>query len=592
MTAETAGSYWDDPTFSQLLADLQQGKWHSGLAKLDGLLGTYPNDPDLRQMRQETLLKVLVDQDEVIDRKQERFQRTKKFGFRFALVAVVLIVLTWGLSAYSQTLNQRWEAARQDLEAEFGQVELAMKFRNAQDLLQAGRLAEAELLFQEVGAEDPNYPGLELFLNQTYKLQALDELYTQAMQHKATGDLGQAISKFQEIKTRQPYYKDVALQIELLENSFLLEDLLAQADGAYEAGDFATAAAKYKTIHSMDPEFQRVFIENRLVNSYMSAAESMLMQDQDTLEALQGAEEYFRLALGLRPDDETVLERRARARATVEERLFRSYLHQGRQAVVNNEDSLAALAIAEGYFRQALELRPEDEEAQLELQLAQFYLTAQSDFSKGLWNKVISDLEYVYSNRPEYAAGTARQTLYEAYTARGNSFMAGGDYESALADYQRASVLASQFGKESLGLFEAQTKVAEVQGVLGDYESAVRVYRDALNLDFIVAAYEEGESPLNKTIEDAERYAGWANYRRAYGLYRSAAERLLFMTPRIVYTLQQGDYITQLANRYGTTVAAILAENNLASIEDLQPNQQLVLPVAVTKAAEDQGENP
>jgi len=45
-----------------------------------------------------------------------------------------------------------------------------------------------------------------------------------------------------------------------------------------------------------------------------------------------------------------------------------------------------------------------------------------------------------------------------------------------------------------------------------------------------------------------------------------------------VVTVKNGDYLSMLAHRYNTTVAAILAANNMNNAPRLTPDTQLIIP--------------
>jgi len=121
-------------------------------------------------------------------------------------------------------------------------------------------------------------------------------------------------------------------------------------------------------------------------------------------------------------------------------------VNSARQALFGQSDSLEALRTAEGYFRKALALRPQDPGVKTERELARLYLKAQGDFAASHWVDVITALEIVFSLDPNYAQGTAHQTLYEAYIADGDALMASGEHETALADYQKALAMAAPDG--------------------------------------------------------------------------------------------------------------------------------------------------
>lgn len=48
-------------------------------------------------------------------------------------------------------------------------------------------------------------------------------------------------------------------------------------------------------------------------------------------------------------------------------------------------------------------------------------------------------------------------------------------------------------------------------------------------------------------------------------------------TPQI-HTVQQGENLTTIANRYGVSVEAIIIANNLTSPDQIQPGDQLMIP--------------
>jgi hypothetical protein len=66
--------------------------------------------------------------------------------------------------------------------------------------------------------------------------------------------------------------------------------------------------------------------------------------------------------------------------------------------------------------------------------------------------------------------------------------------------------------------------------------------------------------------------------RQAYRLYKDAAPKVLTSLATITYVLESDDYLTSLANRYNTTVGAIMGLNNLISPKQIQAGQELIIP--------------
>ncbi len=320
-------------------------------------------------------------------------------------------------------------------------------------------------------------------------------------------------------------------------------------------------------------------MDERLFNSYMGAAVSALSTDANSLDALEVAEVYFRKALALRPQDPVIQLEREQARQTFKDRLYRSYVDAAAAALVGKADSIAALAAAEAYFQKALDLKPDDALVQTQRRLAQLFIQAQTDFEKGDYTAVITALEEVIAEDPDYASGTARQTVYEAYIARGNTEMLATVYEESLADFQRAAVLAEESDQSALRLYQAQYKIAEVQGILGEYETAVTIYRAAIQLANLDESELLKRPDLTSKLKSAEQFAQSRNYRTAYKYFRDAARTVFVILPQVTHIVKEGEYITQIASQYNTTVEAILQANNLGSARTIPPGRSLNIPV-------------
>ncbi len=579
MSANTAESHLNDPLFQSAMNYMQSGEWETGLEELDQVVENHPLEAELRGLRQEMQLRAHIDEDEREDLAREKRQRFMSWGVRLVVLVLVIGLGFWGVSTYSSWIRGQIVSAGQVLDNEAQVLELAVKFRNAQDLLQAGKPGEAKTLLEEVAAANPGYPGLEEELAQTEMKIVLETKYNEAMGLINLNNMSGALDILVEIEAEEPFYRDVSLRISEIKSQSLIGDILTQADRAYEAEEWATAASKYETVRALDPSYEPNVIDERLFNAYINAAQEAVSEDTESLEAINIAEEYFRKALALRPQNPEIMFKRQLVRETVKSRLFRSYVNAAQLALTEQADSLEALANAETYFNKALELRPDDPEVITQQALAESYLRAQDYFGQGRWADVISELEYVYAEDRDYAAGTARQTLYEAYMGRGNSFMVIGEYESGLADFQQAALLAEQDPESKVRLFEAQIHMAEAQGAVGNYEGAVLIYRTAIDDAELAEADLEERQDLLVKIESAESYADRRNYRSSFKLFREAGRRVLFLYPSVTHVVQSGDYLTSLASRYHTTVDAIAQANDLDFSKKITIGQELVIPV-------------
>jgi tetratricopeptide (TPR) repeat protein len=520
-----------------------------------------------------------MDEDEQLEHKRDLRRKFKNWTVRLVMLAAVIGLAYWSIQTYSVWIQNKLSFTTQRLEGEIQQVGLAVRMREAQNLLLADRLDMASEIFQEIASADPNYPGLDAALKEVDKLQSLSTKYVAALQQVQEDNLEAAMSQFKEIAAIEPNYKDVGSRIKDIESRISLEGMFAKAEQSYQAEDWAKAADQYEVIRITDPLYKTDMIDQRLYLSYVNAAVDLLNSASDSMENLDSAEAYFRKALALRPQDSAVQAQRELARDKFTRSLALSYVSGAQKALQGKADSLVALKIAQFYFQKASDLRPNDSDIQSQEKLAQQYLQAQDEFDLGNWDQVVTTLEEIYQQDPNYAQGTGRQTLYEAYLARGQTLMVIGEYEQALSDFQHAAILAKESDTPLLRLYNAQIKIAEAQGVLGDYTESALLYQDVLENLNLNKDRLNGYPKLGVNLEQANKYINAKVYKSAFKLYREYAPQALVVYANLVnYVVQDGDYLPALANHFNTTISAILAANNLTITSHINVGDHLVIP--------------
>lgn len=540
MSVHYAEPHIKDPLYESAMNFLQVGDWENGLVQLDKLILQYPLDHKLRTLRQEMHLRARMDEDEHVDQSVERRRRFSRIASRLWAVILILILVVTGYSSAASFIQEKIEDTRQTLEREFQVVEQAAKFRDAQALIRADRPEEALVLLEEVAASGVEIPELENTISQANAASGLAADYYDGLREMERQNWLAAKSKFENILDEDPTFRDVTILLADVERMSFMDEILLTSNQNYEAENWEAALEGYESIRALDQEFQSREIEEKLFSSYVNAAKATL---------------------------------------------------------VDQADSLQALEIAESYFRKALALRPQDPEVKSERELAHLYLKAQNDFNHGLWSEVISGLEVINTENPDYALGTARQTLYEAYVSRGDARMSKGEYESATLDYQRASVLAKQDPEAVLRLFEAHLKIAEVEGAQGNFENAVFHYRTAIELSELKSRALRDNAAQAAFLLEAESTAEEGNFGVAYEQYRKAlgivpgniclsfgtyqeALSIAYGRERMVtHEVQPGEYLTMLANRYRSTVCAIVVANELDNPDLIYLGQELLIPV-------------
>jgi tetratricopeptide (TPR) repeat protein len=460
-------------------------------------------------------------------------------------------------------------------------LDLQIKFKNAQNLMQAGRYIEAKVLFEDVAKEDPAYPEVAYYLGLANGKVEIEKKYQEAVDLQNQQDITGALVKYQEIADVDSNYKDVSLQIEALNTRSDLLDNLKQGDTAFENEDWEDAVTHYENLRALNPEFQTPYIEDRLVQSYMNAAEALLAQQDKPLSVLERADEYFRRALTIRPRDSEILARRSKVRDALEEGMFWGYVEEARLVLSDSPDSLDAMRQAKAYFDLALGIFPENEQIRLERELVDTYMSSKDAFDAGNYDDAVMLMEYVTQADPGYANGTARQILYESYLARGDEESAGGYNDVAVRDYQRAAELAEEDPDSVLRLYEAQIKLAGAHGILGNYQQADQLYRSAVELSSFREQAAEKEPQLINKLDQADQLYDVQNYRGAFRLYTEVTTESSDIYEIQYHIVAQGEYLSLLANQYGSTVSAIAQMNNIKNPNRIYVGQQLMIPVLV-----------
>jgi len=579
MSVIDTGSFTESPLFKEAMGYFWVGKWSEGFVKLAEVEKKFPMESELRALRQMMEVRSRINEYEAEEISRKKLQNLTRNGIRALLTFVVVVVAIVGLATYSGWIQAQVTKAQNEFTQNMQQAQLTIEFRNAQQLIIAGKSDEALAAYEKIKSTDPNFPGLTEAIDRANALKNVEVQYVQAMNLLQLGDSAQALDILKDINQVLPNYRDVSLQIKNLQTQSDMGSILQQADQAFSDGRFEDAISGYESLRLMDSSFDTRHVEDNLFQSYVQAAQMLLLSPVNSLETLQKIDGYFSNALALRPLDREALAARTQVRSVIEDSVIGDYVSQAQAALANSPDSLEAQQTAEQLLSKALAVRPNDPDILTQFQMAQAYIQAISYFTSSKWDSVIEQLEFVVGQQAGYANGTALQTLYDAYIARGSDFVAAGEYLSALEDFQRSAVLATQLPDSKSLAFEAQTMIAEAQGLLTNFQEAVLIYQDALSTiglrDRILAL----QNSLTDTLKYAELRTSNGDYQTAFYAYRNVIrDRVGAYNQTTVVTVKSGDYLSMLAHRYNTTVAAIMAANQMNNQPRLTPNTQLIIP--------------
>ncbi len=577
-----ANTFEQDPNWLNIQVEFQKGNWATAHNMLEDLVKKYPLQRELREFQKEMKVRARIDEDEVQDIQDERRSRTRRIVVRTLVGIAIIGLLFYGAYSLSGFIQGLIENARGLAAQELETITLASRFRDAQNLLQSGRAEEALELFNQIALEDPDYPNLDVFRQEASTAIALDNEYDEAIAEIDSGNFDTALALLNDLNDKSPGYRDVLLRIERIGQLQTLSDWYAQANEAFDERRWEDAASNFEQIRLTDITYRTDEIEEKLFSSYINAAQGVLNQVEiggleDNLAGLETASGYFEKALALRPQDPTALETREQIRETVRNELVENYVAAAISAITDQEDSLAALNIAEFYFGKALRLKPQDSDLQQQFDFVNKFLNAQDNFLGSNWSAVITDLEVVFTEEPDFANGAARQTLYDAYIQRGNLALTLGEYENAIADFRRAAEVARSSPEGSLLVYEAQINLAYSLGLLRGYEESVVLYQEALTL--LEESDQNPGAEFWEAVAGAQALADDGNYQAAYIQFREALNRGdQFYNNFIVHIVREDDYLSQIALLYGTTVQAIVRLNDITDPNRIFEGQELFIP--------------
>ena len=579
MSLQESGSYIESPLFKEAMGYFWVGKWSEGFSRLAEIEKRFPMESDLRTLRQMMEVRSRISEYEVEEIKHRRFRNITKTALRIFVLVVIIVAVLAGITTYSGWIQGQIAKAQTEFSTNLEQAQLSLEFRNAQQLIIAGRSDEALVAYEKIKAVNPDFPGLKDAIDQAQSLKDIEIQYIQALNLLNIGDSAQALDLLKGISEKMPNYRDVSIQIKNLQTQAEMNSVLQQADQAFINGKYEDAIARYESLRLMNPTFESSHVEENLFQSYIEAADLLKQSPVKSLENLQKIDQYFSNALALRPLDRDALAARTQIRSVIEDSMIVDYVNRAQTALASSPDSLEAQQTAEQNLSQALAIRPNDPEILTQFQMAQAYVQAVGNFANSKWDSVIAQLEFVISQQAGYANGTALQTLFDAYIARGSTFVVSGEYLSALDDFQRSAVLATQLPDSESLTFEAQTMIAEAQGLLNNFQEAVQIYQDALSSIGLRDHIFTLQNALTQTLAYAENTSKSGDYQTSFYAYRKLMlDRVGAYNQSTVVTVKNGDYLSMLAHRYNTTVAAIMAANKMNNQPRLTPNTQLVIP--------------
>ncbi len=317
-----------------------------------------------------------------LDSKTSVKPRKARVDLRQILMPVLIVVAVGvGLFYLVPFVTDRVIPMVAQLQASRRQADL-MSQANA--LFKAGELAQAEVLYRQVLAEAPDHAEAQELLDQVVNLREIEDLYAEGVALQTEGRIEEALSKFEAVAARSPTYLDVSTRVSTLSREVEVEALFADAEINVQVGNLEEALSQFERIRELNLSYRRETIANRLYTLYLQIG-------QQLVRTWPPARDGFEQALA--------------------------------------------------YFGEALSLRPRDEMAVAEKDLATRYLSAEELYYEGEWAEASTQMEAVYAEDPDYVGGHVADMLYDAYVRTAEQLRLAGDTYAAYDLYQKALAL-------------------------------------------------------------------------------------------------------------------------------------------------------
>ena len=367
----------EDEVYQQSLAHLQRGEWEHAVQAILDLQQRYGEGTKADALLQEARFKAALDEESVGLRPsswRQQWDRWRPVVSWFLLGVVVLGMLVAGVLAYQRTIVPARLAHQEE-------IRLAQLRQRGQSYLAARQYELAIQAFQELLTDIPDDQIALQGIASAREEQQLEILYERAVELVEISEWEAALQVMDQIEAQKPDYKALADKRALAKKQLSLEAAFEEAEAAYRMADWEQAELKYEQLRDLDRSFER---------------------------------------------------------AVVSEHLFETYVRRGQELVATAGEALDPIEEACELFAKALVLRPGEPQAVTERDWAEAYLAGWLAYGNGDWERVTEALGQLHADRPDYAGGSARFLLYEAYLRNGQAYEAQGDLESALGVYQKA----------------------------------------------------------------------------------------------------------------------------------------------------------
>ena len=569
-----------DPAYDELLIAYQNAEWERCNKILNALLEKYPGQSKLLDFRSDLDVQLMLRNLDKSHVKTFR-ENKKRITLRFVTIPLIIIGIAIMIGLYILQVNQNSSLNQMVstlVESTQTEAEVLQNLEaQARTLLQAGKAVLALDVLKQIQSIEPTYPALEELRKEAEKITQLESQYDQAMQALASNQLQDALTQLKQIQEADPQYRDVQSQIASIEQRLQIADLTEQAIKAYTDQRWFDVITAFEQVLSLDPSLTTPEMKQQLFNSYLNGIVQILENENTTFEDLAKAEEYYKKARALVPQNKQFLDERENLQKLIVNLLVRKYSQFAKDLIENQKFSEANVGQAVDFLNRASSLNPDDSTVSAELAKAQLFQIGIRNFNEFRYDPSITALAKIAFSNADYANGRLKMILYEAYCARGNQFFSLGFYLDAQRDFQAAEIIAFEKPELKLRLFQVQINTGLTLGKLRNFKDSVSYFAYALKAIDIYNRSIKDVAFLNK-LRSADIAVTEIRYFDSYNLFIDALAKVDILYAYKDVNVEKGDSLVDIAYTNTSTVQSILANNTLPKVMVINSDQTLSIP--------------
>jgi len=543
-----------DPDYPIMVEHYQQAEFAEVQEILDKLEKRYPEHPRLHKFKDDLQIQLSLKALAVTNKKEEKHKKRKVT--LIAIICTIIMIIVFSVSYYY--LNN--VATARQLEIEIAQL-TSLKSQ-AEQLLLAGQPQPALKIVEMIRSINPEFVNLPELISQTDDLLRLEAKYQTALNLVTENKNSEALVILKEIETMKPGLWDVSHQIASIENSIQIAKYMEEGNAAYQVEKWDQVINAYENALTLDPKLGDPLMKEQLLRSYLKKIISMLQNENILIEDIEHAEQYYRRAVAMIPQNKAFAGERGNLQEVSSGLLELKFIQTAKATLEDKNQTITSIANAVSYLRKASNFKPKNTALQMDLKNAEYYQIAFQNFIEMNWVLAITNFNQILSVDPNYAKGNASLLLFDAYYALGKEYYSMGLYMDARRNLEQAEILAWDDSDNLMKLFKVQVLLGDTIGKMDDYENAVSYYKYALNAIQVIPRLTNFPAIATKYYE-ALNWQTMGNYKNAFTAFQEVLKGIDVVYSISEIEISDGVCLAFFANEYLSTLDAIIEANNL-----------------------------